>query len=48
MEDFPESCATDQVDAAVDYLISQVINQRGDINAQDKYGRFLNSIQLST
>ena len=34
VEDFPESCATDQVDAVVDYLI----NQGADINASDKYG----------
>ena len=34
VEDFPESCANDQVDAVVDYLI----NQGADINASDKYG----------
>ena len=43
VEDFPESCATDKVDAAVDYLINQVRLQDGDINAQDKYGMLLNS-----
>ena len=41
VEDFPESSATDKVDAAIDYLINQVINQRADINAQDKYGMFV-------
>ena len=43
VEDFPESCAADKVDAAVDYLINQVRLQDGDINAQDKYGMLLNS-----
>ena len=47
VEDFPESSATDQVDAAVDYLINQVMLEDYKlINAQDKYGMLLNRNQL--